>query len=245
MDRSSAFLRVAKILQEHPVFLYDRRGYGRSILGDQQSPPDFSEHVSDLLSVIDFCSALTGRSPLIVGHSLGGAIALVAATESRGSFSGLLTFESPLLWEQWWPESPALRPRGAEDLISHAAESAQVAESFMRRMIGDSRWEGLPERTRARRREEGRILQRELESGRSLAAPKLEQLDIPVLVAVGSESGSVRLRAAEALVAQIPNARLIPVDGAPHNLHTVDPERFASLIRRLDSVSNTYPTSIP
>lgn len=89
------------------------------------------------------------------------------------------------------------------------------------------------------------MLQRELESGRSLAPPNLEQLEIPVVVAVGSDCGSVRLRAAESLINQIQNARLIRVQGAPHNLHSADPERFASLVRSLDSMVSIDPTSIP
>ena len=71
MDRGASFLKVTRRLPELEVLRYDRRGYGRSVGAGICASMD--EQVDDLLSVI-------GAEPaVVVGHSLGGVIALVAA----------------------------------------------------------------------------------------------------------------------------------------------------------------------
>src|SRR3954469_22439695 len=70
MDRSAAFARCRRHLRDLHVVLYDRRGYGRSAgLG----APSIEGHAEDLLAVID------GRPCVVVGHSIGGLFALIAA----------------------------------------------------------------------------------------------------------------------------------------------------------------------
>ena len=233
MDRSSAFLRVSRVLGAHPVVIYDRRGYGRSALRDGEPSPDISRQVGDLLAIIEFCTIATSQAPIVVGHSLGGTIAILAAGERPTSISGLVIYESPLLWESWWPpqqdHSAAGGPSGDE-----RADGARMAESFLRRMIGDARWESLPEQTRTRRLEEGRTLRSELLSGRAIDVPNLGAISVPVIVAVGSGADAVRQRAASTLVASLSAASSVVLADAPHNLHTADPERFSALVDLLD-----------
>src|SRR3954471_16185578 len=70
MDRSAAFARARRHLRDLHVVVYDRRGYGRSVgLG----APSVDGHAEDLLAILD------GRPGVVVGHSIGGLIALVAA----------------------------------------------------------------------------------------------------------------------------------------------------------------------
>ena len=229
LDRSASFLRVARALGDRPVVVFDRRGYGRSELSGSDGPPMFEDHVADLLRIVRWTSGTTGRTPLLVGHSLGGALALVAASRLPASIAGLLTFEAPLLWESWWP-----RPPSSEAEVDAGASGA-LAEQFMRRIVGDDAWESLPERTRERRRAEGSVLDAELRSARRIEPPDLGGLAMPVIVAAGTGIDSSRRRAVETLLADVPTAVARFLPGAPHNAHSAQPDAFAALVEELDS----------
>ncbi len=144
MDRSASFVRAVRHLGELRVIRYDRRGFGRSL--EAGPPTGLAGHVTDLLDIV-------GEGPaVVVGHSYGGVVAVVAAISRPERIRAVGTFEAPRPWESWWPTaSPGHR---ATDAVT--PESA--AEVFMRRLVGDRRWEGLPERTRAARRAEGQAL---------------------------------------------------------------------------------------
>jgi pimeloyl-ACP methyl ester carboxylesterase len=234
MDRSSAFLRTSRLLSAYPVVIYDRRGYGRSALREGEPTPDISGQVTDLHAIIEFCTLATGQAPIVVGHSLGGTIAILAAGERPTSISGLVIYESPLLWESWWPPQQDQSAAAGEPSGDERTDGARMAESFLRRMIGDARWESLPEQTRIRRREEGRTLRSELLSGRAIEAPNLAAITVPVIVGVGSGADALRQRAASTLVASLSEASSVVLADAPHNLHTADPARFSALVELLD-----------
>jgi pimeloyl-ACP methyl ester carboxylesterase len=109
-----------------------------------------------------------------------------------------------------------------------------AAERFMRRMIGDERWEGLPQRTRDQRRAEGPALVAELRAIRAPApAPyDVTQLAVPVLAAHGSESRPHHQETARALAAAAPLGTLAVVEGAGHGVHLTHPAAVADLVRR-------------
>ena len=138
MDRSTSFGRLVRALDGFHVTRYDRRGYGRSI---ELGPPDsFAQQVEDLTEVV-------GAQPaVVVGHSYGGTVALAASIAHR-PIAGAVVYECPMPWMPWWPA----RSAGAA-AMADAADPADAAERFMRRMIGDRRWEKLPPSTRAARR---------------------------------------------------------------------------------------------
>ncbi|MEQ1788758.1 MAG: alpha/beta hydrolase, partial [Acidimicrobiales bacterium] len=112
--------------------------------------------------------------------------------------------------------------------------AADAAERFMRRMIGDARWESLPERTRTQRRAEGPALVTEL---RSIRAPQPAPYDpadlvVPVIAAHGSRSRPHHQETAQALAAAVPGSELVVVDGAEHGVHLTHPAAVADLVRR-------------
>ena len=71
LDRSSAFLRSTRLLDDLTVVRYDRRGYGKSL--DAGTCTTFAEQVADLASVVD------GQPSVLFGHSVGGMIAPLVA----------------------------------------------------------------------------------------------------------------------------------------------------------------------
>ena len=218
MDRAAGFARVARHLRDLHVVRYDRRGYAHSIGAGE--PVGFPGHVDDLLAIV-------GDGPAVVaGHSFGGAVALAAATRRPDAVPAVVAFEAPLSWRPWWPPSSA----GSSALSAGGEEEA--AERFLRRMIGDDRWERLPERTRKERRAEGPALMAEMRSMRSGPAYDPGAVPVPVVVGLGTESVPHLQRAARELAAEVPDAELVEVEGAPHGAHLSHPTAFAGLVRR-------------
>lgn len=225
MDRSTSFGRVVRVLDELHVVRYDRRGYGRSQpLGP---PASFGQQIDDLVDVI-------GRSadgPVVVaGHSYGGTIALGAAATGCEQIAGVVVYECPMPWMPWWPT----RSAGAS-AVADAHDPADAAERFMRRMLGDDRWQKLPPSTREARRAEGPTLVAEMAQLRPPNAPAFDLADIarPVLAANGTEGVAHHARSVRAIAEGVPDGTHVEVEGAGHGVHLTHPADFAGLVRTM------------
>lgn len=219
MDRSSAFARVQRHLADLHVVRYDRRGYGRSL--ELGPPPAFDHQVEDLEHV------MAGRHGVVVGHSLGGVVALALAQRRPELVRAVVAYESPMAWEPWWSS----RSAGGDALAAPSPQDA--AEGFMRRMVGQERWERLPSSTRSARRAEGPALLADLRQIRDRSQPPYqpEQVHIPVVAAHGSESSDNHRRTAVVLAERAPRAELVVVEGAGHGVHLTHPGELARLAR--------------
>lgn len=222
MDRSSSFRRVEKALDGFRVVRYDRRGYARSL--ELGPPSSFEQQVDDLLDVV-------GDGPVLAfGHSYGGTIALAGAQVAPERVAGVLAYEPPLPWLDWWPAGSA----GAA-AVAEADDPEGAGERFMRRMIGDRRWDRLPPRTKHDRRAEGATLVAEIPQ---LRPPhpvplQLSAVPVPVIAAHGTEGAPHHEQAAQAVASGVPGAELRVVEGAGHGVHLTHPAEVAALVRCL------------
>jgi pimeloyl-ACP methyl ester carboxylesterase len=174
MDRSAGMLKLSRRLDaDFRVLRYDRRGYGRSF--PHPGPFTMVDQVADLAGL------LAGRKAVLVGHSYGGNVALTAAAEHPGLVAGVAVYEVPLSWESWWPGTTA----GAI-AVAESGNPGAAAERFMRRMIGDQRWDALPERSRETRRAEGLAMVEELADLRRNQPWDAPRITVPVITAFGS-----------------------------------------------------------
>lgn len=219
MDRSASFAHLTRRLRDLRCVRYDRRGYGRSRAA---GPGTIHDHADDLEAVLD------GRPAVVVGHSFGGAVALVVAARRPDLVRGLLVYEAALSWLEWWPGNSA----GATALAADAGDPGDAAEAFLRRMIG-GRWDELPARTRADRRAEGPALLLELRSLREGPPCELSSVVAPTIVVRGSRSPAHLRDGAAHLAEALPNAELFECDGAGHGGHQSHSEVLAGLVRRL------------
>ncbi len=174
MDRSAGMLKLSRHLDgDFRVLRYDRRGYGRSY--PHPGPFSMGAQVNDLVGL------LAGRKAVLVGHSYGGNVALATADRHPDLVAGVAVYETPLSWEPWWPGTTA----GAI-AVAEAGQPEEAAERFMRRVLGDRRWEELPERSRKTRRAEGLAMVEELADLRRHQPWTAAHITVPVITAFGS-----------------------------------------------------------
>lgn len=247
MDRAASFGRVVRLVDDLSVVRYDRRGYGKST---DLGIGDLATHVDDLLDVV------AARPAVLVGHSIGGVIALVAAQREPALVLSVAAWEAPMPWAPWWPAfsaggaALAAMPDDAAadgdgdgdgdgDRPPSADEAAaDAAERFMRRIVGATRWQRLPPSTRAARRAEGRALLADLASLRGDHAPyDAASLTQAVLAGHGTESVPYHQRAARELAAAAPRGELVVVADSSHGVHLSHPADFAAFIHRAVALS--------
>jgi pimeloyl-ACP methyl ester carboxylesterase len=217
MDRAGGFVKVLRHLRHLDVVRYDRRGYAGSRTGEVHGT--FAAHVDDLLTV------LADEPATVVGHSLGGVVALAAAQRRPDLVRSVAAFEAPLAWRPLWPDAPG----GTDD----GDEPEAVAERFLRRILGDGVWERLPPAMQRDRRAEGRALVAEVRALRD-AGPLVEPaaITVPVLAGHGSESSARHVSSARTLADEAPRGELRVIDGARHAAHYTHAPDFAAFIER-------------
>jgi len=228
--------RVARHLEDrYRVVAYDRRGYGRSLR--VPGPRTADANVEDLIEV------LGGRRGLVFGHSVGGTFALAAAQRRPDLVRAVGVYEAPMYWEPWWPSDTTGKVvLGAAGQGDAAAEDA--AEGFMRRLLGDERWERLPSGSRADRRSEGPALVAEMADLTRGAPYEANAIRVPVLVVRGEQSKGHHRNAAGVLAERVASpergaaSEFLELPGVSHGLHLQDPEAFAALVDRLAALAD-------
>lgn len=223
MDRSAGLLRLSRRLDERcRVLRYDRRGYGRSRPHD--GPFGMDGQVDDLAEL------LAGRTALLVGHSYGGDVALAAAARHPSSVAAALVYEPPLSWLAWWPTTTA----GSQALAGEG-DAADAAERFMRRLIGDERWERLPPGTRRARREEGAVMVGELADLRARPPWSPDQIGCPVVAMAGERGAEHHRRGVAHLGDVLSDVRTVVVPEAKHFGPNTHPDAVAAEVAALVS----------
>ena len=102
---------------------------------------------------------LDGRPAVLFGHSYGGNVALAARRPAPRPRAGGRRLRDAAAVAR---RGGRTRPPAVAGARRASDDPAEAAERFMRRMIGDERWERLPSRTRAARRAEGAAMVGEL-----------------------------------------------------------------------------------
>jgi pimeloyl-ACP methyl ester carboxylesterase len=222
MDRNGAFARCCSHLRDVHTVRYDRRGYGRSRgLG----APPIAGHADDLIELLD------ERSAVLVGHSLGGVVALAAAERRPDLVRAVGAYESPMPWLEWWPKVSA----GGEAMTAGADTTTEAAgdaaERFMRRMIGDDRWDALPEPSKQARRAEGVALLTELRSVRSDVPYDHTAITVPVVTGRSTLSQEHHQWSAHELARLTGGDPPFVIEDAGHGAHATHHKEFARFTR--------------
>lgn len=218
MDRSAGLLRLSRRLDDRfTVVRHDRRGYGRSRPHD--GPFGIDQQVADLVEVLD------GRRAMVFGHSYGGNVALGLADRHPELVTAVAVYETPLAWFDWWPDTTA-----GSNALATQGDPAEAAERFMRRLIGDERWEHLPPSTREARRAEGAVMVGELTDLRQRPPWSPERIGVPVLALYGEHGAAHHRRAMEHVASLVGDGRVEMVPGARHPGPNTHPEQVATAL---------------
>lgn len=227
-----------------PVIAFDLLGHGRSAASDDDAPYEYDAQAARVAGMIAFAARwFGGTAPAVIGYSMGGRLALGAVLSHGAPCSALVL------------ESPGLGPRDAGE----RERMREVARGNARRLreLGIKGffdwWEqlplfatqrDLPSGTRARIRAE-RLAQDSAALERTLRLagqdrmpdfrPALDGAPFPVLYLAGALDAkysalarSLRWSSTWAKAGAHPHACRM-IEGAGHDAHVEDPERFCEL----------------
>lgn len=211
------------------VITYDRRGYAHSSVSDRVAPIEelsFGAHVEDL------CAMVAEQPSIVFGHSIGGTIALNLASRQPENLLGVVTYESPLLSEPWWPQTWLLE--GETELSDDVSAYEERAERFMITVLGENRWNRLPLRTRQTRRAEGRTMIAEMISARwPSATTNFQAIKVPTISAVGQYATRRHREAQATILSMLPEATGVCVRDADHGAHLSHARALAEILNGL------------
>jgi pimeloyl-ACP methyl ester carboxylesterase len=219
--------QIAKSLADrHRVTLVDMPNHGRSAWTDRL----------DYVEMADAVAGLLDEPAALVGHSMGGKAAMLAALRHPERVERLCVVDvSPVAYEgsdefrgyidaMLGMDLEAIESRGDADAALAAAAPDPGVRAFLLtnlRREGD-RWRWLPNLE---------VLRRDLAELRGW--PETDAVyEGPVLWIAGADSGYVRDEYREAMEARFPRVRRVTVKGAGHWVHSAQPAVVTELLGR-------------
>jgi pimeloyl-ACP methyl ester carboxylesterase len=209
--------QLAGLGERHSVVALDLPGHGRS--SGVEGPPT----VEDAATVVErFLDAVTRRPCVLVGRSMGGAVALVVASRARERVQGLVLACSAACF--------AL----ADTMIATARDVARGrlpqqfgTETFSPATAMDLMREAWMEQVKT----DPRVRLTDLLACRSFdGRPLLAQVAVPALVVAGADDGITPPAKSEELARGIPGARLEVIAQAGHQAPLEQSDRFNALV---------------
>lgn len=229
---------AASLTPAFSVWAIDQRGHGASGKAPGGRYDDWDPFVEDLLAVID---ALGGEGWCGLGHSLGGAVLLMAEARRPGTFSSLCCYEPVVIppdWDRMVPRGVSLadlaRKRREEFPSRQAAldnyRSKPLFASFHPAVLDAYVRYGFVDRpdgtvTLACAREDEASM---FEGGPVNGAwGALHDVRCPVAVLAGNDMADAVGRFAEQVARELPRGGVRRFDGLGHLGPMVDPARVA------------------
>lgn len=203
-------------LDGQPVLAVDLPGHGKS---DGVSRQVIGEYAADLLAFMD---ALKMRTAILVGHSMGSAIALTLAIQSPKRVLGLGLLGSGLRLAV----SPSLLQSAADP--STFLSAVQWVTEYSYSPQADPRLMELGEKRMAEIRPPvlyGDFLACD---GFDASAADLSRIHAPILILVGEQDKMTPPRLSRALNEQIPRSRLVTLPDTGHMLMLERPDLVAA-----------------
>jgi pimeloyl-ACP methyl ester carboxylesterase len=211
------------------VFALDQRGHGDS---EWSRELDYSieAKAADALAFIEQ-EQLT--SPVIVGHSMGGLVAMKMALSHDDVASGFVLVDT----------GPELSPKGVDVVRNFVVRNVEFddLDDFLDNVAKYDRFRSREHIARTVKynmmsRVDGKFVSKVDHrrvpdpSDRPLELDLLTSVLYPILVVRGAESEILEAEAAERFVAALPNGRLVTVPGAGHNVHGANTRGFLDAI---------------
>ncbi|HIC95775.1 TPA: alpha/beta hydrolase [Candidatus Bipolaricaulota bacterium] len=207
--------QIKRLRQEFSIAALDLNGHGRSTFREGDG---LSTYTEDVLAVLE---RLSGRT-FLVGHSLGGAIALNVALNHPERIAGLGLVGA------------GARLRVLPELLELLERDfTEGVDSLLRWAFGPRAHPKLRAKAKEQLLRNGqRALLRDLESCDSFdVMGELVRIEVPTLVLCGSEDRLTPLKYSEYLRDHIPGATLKVIEGAGHMVMLEEPEQLNQALR--------------
>ena len=220
--------RIAEGLSDRrQIFSVDLPNHGNSPWTDDMSYPAQAALLADFLSVE------VPESPILIGHSMGGKVAMTLALQHQILLGALVAVDI----------APTAYPHSHEPLVE-AMKSLDLAAIRNRREAETRLEKVIPEKALRqfllqnlrntsddlRWRINLEVIHRQMGAltGFDIAAGPC---DIPSLFIYGTQSDYVTPKTTPTILKHFPNARLVAIEGAGHWLHAQEPQRFIKAFR--------------
>jgi len=197
------------------VIVYDRRGCTRS---ERPEPYETSvvQHAQDAAALL---GALDAVPAIVLGRSYGGETAIELALAHPDRVRALVLLEAAALTldaeAMAWADELRMTVEGAA-----AKDVSTVAETFLRRVLGDAQWDSFSDQLRQMFVDNSPAILAEFRGPwLEAAAEDLSRIDAPTLLVAGESSPPAFRRVTERMAAAIPDSRMVLVGGG----HFIDP----------------------
>jgi pimeloyl-ACP methyl ester carboxylesterase len=221
----------------------DLYGSGQSRAWSGERPLWLADEVALLAPVF----AAAGPKFHLVGHSYGGAVALLAALADPARVESLVLFE-PVLFSLLTAEDPAQAAAleiaaVRDDTVAavHAGALEASGARFVDYWMGRGAWACMPQARRETIAAQMRQVKAEWHAAFTEPTPlsAFAALDVPVLFLTGAESPASSRAVARLLTKTLPRVTAVEVSGAGHMAPLTHPERVNALIDRFLAIANT------
>jgi pimeloyl-ACP methyl ester carboxylesterase len=205
---------------------YDRRGHSRSARGDATITDAL--HADDAAALID---ALELAPCLLVGSSGGAAIAVEVALRHGHLLRGTVLSEPPLFSLD--PDAGHVVMRELIPLVEEATATGgpRAAVDAFFSFVCPGLWSILDEDRKDRYRANGDIGLTDLRSpSLDITPADLSAVTTPALVIAGGNSHPSFRSVAHRLVAALPDARFLVLEGSGHVTYAEKPDDFANAV---------------
>lgn len=203
---ADAWQSVLEVMPEARV--QELPGFGdEPLLSDAWGVPEYALWAAERL-------AAAPKSVILLGHSFGGRVASLIASERPEWLAGLILYGAPCLY----------RPEAATRAKVAAAKLLKPLKSLLPKGTG-----GNPELADADARGLGPIFRRTVPFDQTDMLPKIA---VPTLLLWGEQDASVPLRIAEEMRGLIPGSTLTVIPNAGHNAHLENPVLFTGIVAR-------------
>jgi len=210
---------VLRRMESQTVYTLDLPGHGKSGGTGLQSVAAYAKGVRKFLDAASIYSAI------LIGHSLGAAIALETARHDPDRVSGLGLLSAGSLFHCSKQSLESIKnPAMLTDALAWLAANlfASSAEKKLQSRVVDALRQARPA-----------VLAADLRAcSRYEFTPFPENCHIPVLAVHGSEDQIVLKKDAQYLVYSIPRAKLVSIPSAGHMVMLEAPDRVGNLITR-------------
>jgi pimeloyl-ACP methyl ester carboxylesterase len=206
------------------VIIPDLRGFGGSdVMEADRSMIEYASDMAGLLKLLKI------RKAHVVGHSMGGYIALAFAREFASKVAGLGLVSSQVVADT--PERKAARQATAREVMEKGVES--VAEGMTAKLSPDARVQGQVRPVIVAQRPLGLSVALDAMAGRLDSTDVLRSFRLPVVIVHGAADELIPVDRAREMKSIAPAAHYLELPGGGHMPMMENPPAVAEALRFL------------